>query len=98
MDSGSGTTGGGPGRPPCWRTLKESCKGLGSVSLKINNQHTHGLGFTCRYADLPLTLLGVPVSIGADPGHGLPEQGPRTETCRVVGPPFRDRTACARSA
>ena len=23
------------------RTLKESCKGLGSVSLKINNQHTH---------------------------------------------------------
>jgi len=22
-------------------TLKESCKGLGSVSLKINNQHTH---------------------------------------------------------
>ena len=40
--------GGGPGRPPCWRTLKESCKGLGSVSLKINNQHTQesckGLG------------------------------------------------------
>jgi hypothetical protein len=32
--------GGGPGKPPCWRTLKESCKGLGSVSLKINNQHT----------------------------------------------------------
>jgi hypothetical protein len=32
--------GGGPGRPPCWRTLEESCKGLGSVSLKINNQHT----------------------------------------------------------
>ena len=31
----------GRGRPPCWRTLKESCKGLGSVSLKINNQHTH---------------------------------------------------------
>jgi len=33
--------GGGRGRPPCWRTLKESYKGLGSVSLKINNQHTH---------------------------------------------------------
>ena len=33
--------GGVPGRPPCWRTLKESCKVLGSVSLKINNQHTH---------------------------------------------------------
>ena len=36
-----GLRGGGPGRSPCWRTLKESCKGLGSVSLKINNQHTH---------------------------------------------------------
>jgi hypothetical protein len=32
--------GGGPGRLPCWRTLKESFMGLGSVSLKINNQHT----------------------------------------------------------
>ncbi len=29
------------GKPPFWRTLEESCKGLGSVSLKINNQHTH---------------------------------------------------------
>ena len=37
---GRGLRGGGPGRPPCWRTLKESRKGLGSVSLKINNQHT----------------------------------------------------------
>jgi hypothetical protein len=38
------TLGSGPRRavtrPPCWRTLEESCKGLGSVSLKINNQHT----------------------------------------------------------
>ncbi len=32
--------GGGPGRPPCWRTLEESCKGLGSVSLK-KKQPTH---------------------------------------------------------
>ena len=43
MDSGSGTTGGGPGRPPCWRTLKESrnlIEGLGSVSLKINTTTT----------------------------------------------------------
>ena len=32
--------GGGPGRPPCWRTLEESCKGLGSVSLK-NKQQQH---------------------------------------------------------
>ena len=23
-----------------WRTLEESCKGLGSVTLKINTQHT----------------------------------------------------------
>ena len=29
-----------PGRPPFWRTLEESCKGLGSVTLKITNQHT----------------------------------------------------------
>ena len=32
--------GGGPCRPPFWRTLEESCKGLGSVTLQINNQHT----------------------------------------------------------
>jgi hypothetical protein len=35
-----GLRGGSPGKPPCWRTLKESCKGLGSVSL-INKQPTH---------------------------------------------------------
>jgi hypothetical protein len=29
--------GGVPGRPPFWRTLKESYKGLGSVTLKIND-------------------------------------------------------------
>jgi hypothetical protein len=31
--------GGGPGRPPFWRTLKKSCnlRGLGSVTLKILN-------------------------------------------------------------
>jgi len=41
MDSGSGTTGGGgPSRPPFWRKLEESCKGLGSVTLK-NKQSTH---------------------------------------------------------
>ncbi len=34
-------------RVACWRTLKESCEGLGSVSLKINNQHTH-----CRLSKL----------------------------------------------
>jgi len=32
---------GGPGRPPFGRTLEESCKGLGSVTLQINTQHTH---------------------------------------------------------
>jgi hypothetical protein len=38
---------GGPSRSPFWRTPEESCKGLGSVILKINTQHTHddGLGF-----------------------------------------------------
>ncbi len=37
LDSVCAVTGvGGPGRPPCWRTLKESrnlTEGLGSVSL-----------------------------------------------------------------
>jgi hypothetical protein len=35
----------GPSRPPFWRTMEESCKELGSVSLKIkaiNTQHTLG--------------------------------------------------------
>ena len=32
----------GPSRSPCWRTPEESCKGLGSVTLKMNTQHTHG--------------------------------------------------------
>jgi hypothetical protein len=32
----------GPGRPHFWRTLEESCEGLGSVTLKINTQHTLG--------------------------------------------------------
>ena len=45
MDSGSGTTGGGPGKPPCWRTLEESCKGLGSVSLKKKKANTHTVPF-----------------------------------------------------
>ena len=40
---GEGLRGGDPGKPPCWRTLEESCKGLGSVSLKINTQRTHAL-------------------------------------------------------
>jgi hypothetical protein len=40
MDSGWGTTGGGPSRSPFWRTPKESWKGLGSVTFKINTQHT----------------------------------------------------------
>ena len=40
---GGGLRGGGPGRSPFWRTLEESCKGLGSVTLKINTQQTHDL-------------------------------------------------------
>ena len=35
-----GLRGGVPGRPPFWRTPEESCTGLGSVSFKINTQHT----------------------------------------------------------
>jgi hypothetical protein len=31
-----------------WRTPKESCKGLGSVTLKINTEHTH---WTTWYRD-----------------------------------------------
>jgi hypothetical protein len=31
-------------RYSCWRTLKEFCKGLGSVFLQINNQHTQREG------------------------------------------------------
>jgi len=30
----------GPSRSPCWRTPEESCKGLGSVTLKMNTHHT----------------------------------------------------------
>jgi len=32
--------GGCPSRPPFWRTLEESCSGLGSVTFK-NKQSTH---------------------------------------------------------
>ncbi len=48
------------------------------------------------YVDLPLTLLGAPVSIGADPGSRV-SRG-KTPGPRLVGPPSRDRTTCARSA
>ena len=47
---------GGGGGLPCWRTLEESCKGFGSVSLKINHQNTHGLGIACLHFTLTLTL------------------------------------------
>jgi hypothetical protein len=47
MDSGWGTKGGGPGKPPCWRTLEESCKGIGSVSLK-NKQPSQTRGKRLR--------------------------------------------------
>ena len=42
---GGGLRGGGPGRPPCWRTLKESCKGLGSVCKNKHSTNTPSLGF-----------------------------------------------------
>ncbi len=52
--------GGGPGRPPCWRTLEESCKGLGSVSLKINNQHTPVTVCVFKLVPPPLTRIHTP--------------------------------------
>ncbi len=55
-DSDEDYGGGGPGKPPC---LEESCKGLGSVSLKINNQHTH-----TRVSKEPRCLLGLPIRLG----------------------------------
>jgi hypothetical protein len=51
---GGGLRGGGPGRPPFWRTPKESCKGLGFGDLKINTQHTP---VTLRYAVPPSVVL-----------------------------------------
>ena len=33
--------GGGPSRPPFRRTLEESCKGLGSVTLKPRTKNKH---------------------------------------------------------
>jgi len=42
---------GGPGRLPFWRTLKESCEGLGSVTFKINAQHT-----VCARERVPKTI------------------------------------------
>jgi len=39
---GEGLRGGGPSRSPFWRTPEESCKGLGSVTLK-KKQSTHTL-------------------------------------------------------
>ena len=48
-----GLRGGGPGRS-FWRTPEESCKGLGSVTLKINTQHT-----PYTYAQSVLTSNGL---------------------------------------
>ncbi len=33
--------GGVPGRPPFWRTLNRTVKGLTPVALKINTRHTY---------------------------------------------------------
>ena len=35
--------GGGPGRPPFWRTLVSPARGLNPVSLKINTRHTQSV-------------------------------------------------------
>jgi hypothetical protein len=46
-----GLRGGGPSRSPFWRTPEDSCKGLGSVSFKINTQHTHRSQFAPPTSD-----------------------------------------------
>jgi len=38
---GGGLRGGGPGRPPFWRTPIKPRKGLGPVPLEINTLDTH---------------------------------------------------------
>jgi hypothetical protein len=54
----SGTTGGqGPGRPPFGARRKESCKGLGSVTFKINTQHT----LSCMSSTCILSLFCSPI-------------------------------------
>jgi len=45
-----GDSGGGPGRPPCWRTLQASCKGLGS------GEHRQGGGFLV-YSFFPVVCV-----------------------------------------
>ena len=61
---GQGLRGGGPGRPPFWRKMEESRKGLCSVILKINNQHT-----------VPITNSGAHQNIYKKPNH-LPSTPP----------------------
>jgi hypothetical protein len=39
----------GPGRPPFWRTPEEYRKGLGSVTSKINTQHTRCVCLLLQY-------------------------------------------------
>jgi hypothetical protein len=81
---------------PFWRTLKESCKGLGSVTLKINTQHTHrynilGIPSLCSSVRLPPLLfasrsIGCTLSGHSHGGNFLirreenPENTPRCET------------------
>jgi len=53
MDSGWGGSG-----YPFWRTPRESCKGLGSVTLKINTQHTRPFLFPTHHWRSSIILHG----------------------------------------
>ena len=78
-----GILGGGPGRPPFWRTPISPRKGLGPVTLKINNQHTPPSPYTYsssthRFPDerkpieaTPLSATSTELGLGWGLGWGL---------------------------
>ena len=65
---------GGPGKPPFWRTLKEFCKGLGSVALK--SKHSTHPGANGNFGNTgPGLRLGSGCGGGADMGGAFGEAG-----------------------
>ena len=93
-DSGTGITGGGPGKPPFWRTLDEFCKGLGSVDLKSKHStHTgdssspvHSAAAVQRGYWVPLFTTWDPVAgSGRAPIPGNHDFGPDSEPLAYPG-------------
>ena len=87
---GQGLRGRGPGRPPCWRTLEESCKGLGSVSLK-NKQPTHthtmqspNVRFPCLECQVPHSGWQTHGDGGSEPRSLSPRYSDRDCICHDV--------------